>query len=153
MNGIRIAWRGWRRRPLPPILVVLLLAIGIAPNVAVFTAVNHLLLSPLAVDRPETLVSLGSLTYPDYESFAERLDGVTGVAAFVDMPLAPVHGTFVTANYFALLGITAIRGRTFDSTAPSATRTRPSSVNAIGGPHTGRIRRSSAARYGSTTWP
>lgn len=118
MNGIRIAWRGWRRRPLPPILVVLLLAISIAPNVAVFTAVNHLLLSPLAVDRPETLVSLGSLTYPDYESFTERLDGVTGVAAFVDMPLAPVAGTFVTANYFALLGITAIRGRTFDSTAP-----------------------------------
>lgn len=120
MNFIRIAWRGWRRRPLPPILVVLLLAIGIAPNVAVFTAVNHLLLSPLAVDRPETLVSLGSLTYPDYESFAARLDGVTGVAAFVDMPLAPVAGTFVTANYFALLGITPIRGRTFDSTAQGA---------------------------------
>ena len=121
MNCVRIAWRGWRRRPLPPILVVLLLTIGIAPNVAVFTAVTHLLLSPLAVDRPGTLVSLGRLSYPNYESFAERLDGVTGVAAFIDMPLAPVHGTFVTSNYFTLLGIAAIQGRTFAPDAPGAT--------------------------------
>ena len=121
MTDVRLAWRGWRRRPLHPIAVVLLLTIGIAGNAVVFNGVERLLISPLAVDRPETLVSFGRLSYPNYRSFVDRLDGVEGVAAFINRSMTltadlpePVEGAFVTANYFEVLGVRAIRGRTFD---------------------------------------
>ena len=80
MTDVRLAWRGWRRRPLHPIAIFLLLTVGIAGNAVVFTGVESLLISPLAaVDRPESLVSFGRLSYPNYRSFADRLDGVAGV--------------------------------------------------------------------------
>lgn len=78
MNEVRFVWRGWRRRPLHPIAVVLLLTIGIAASAGVFTVVERLLLSPLAVEDPGTLVSFGRLSYPNYRSFADRLAGVSG---------------------------------------------------------------------------
>ena len=132
MTDVRLAWRGWRRRPLHPVAVVLLLTIGIAGNAVVFTGVERLLISPLAVDRPRTLVSFGRLSYPNYRSFVDRLDGVEGVAAFFNQRMTltegapePVQGAFVAANYFAVLGVAAIRGRTFDadSAQPADTRT------------------------------
>ena len=120
MNEVRFVWRGWRRRPLHPIAVVLLLTIGIAANAGVFAVVERLLLSPLAVEDPETLVSFGRLSYPNYRSFADRLAGVSGVAAFANRPLTlterepePVRAAFVTVNYFSVLGVAATRGRTF----------------------------------------
>ena len=129
MTDVRLAWRGWRRRPLHPIAIFLLLTVGIAGNAVVFTGVESLLISPLAVDRPETLVSFGRLSYPNYRSFAERLDGVAGVAAFLNSPMTltgdvpeSVRGTFVTGNYFAVLGVAAVRGRTFDVDSADPTR-------------------------------
>lgn len=129
MTAVRLAWRGWRRRPLHPIAIFLLLTVGIAGNAIVFMGVESLLISPLAaVDRPESLVSFGRLSIPNYRSFSDRLDGVAEVAAFFNSPLtltgeAPesVRGAFVSGNYFAVLGVTAVRGRTFDvdSTAPA----------------------------------
>lgn len=131
MTDVRLAWRGWRRRPLHPIAIFLLLTVGIAGNAVVFMGVESLLISPLAaVDRPESLVSFGRLSIPNYRSFGDRLDGVAEVAAFFNSPLtltgeAPesVRGAFVSGNYFAVLGVTAVRGRTFDvdSIAPART--------------------------------
>ncbi len=129
MTDVRLAWRGWRRRPLHPIAIFLLLTVGIAGNAAVFMGVESLLISPLAaVDRPESLVSFGRLSIPNYRSFADRLDGVAEVAAFFNSLLtlteeAPesVRVAFVSGNYFDVLGVAAVRGRTFDvdSTAPA----------------------------------
>lgn len=128
MTDVRLAWRGWRRRPLHPIAIFLLLTVGIAGNAVVFTGVESLLISPLAaIDRPESLVSFGRLSLPNYRSFADRLDGVAEVAAFFNSWLTltgeepeSVRGAFVSGNYFEVLGVTAVRGRTFggDSTAP-----------------------------------
>ena len=120
MSGMGSAWRGWRRRPLHAIAIVLLLVVGIAANAVVFTVTEKAILSPLAVERPETLVSLGRLSYPNYRSFVDGLEGVSGVASFVNRPLThtardpeSIRGAFVTANYFDVLGVTATRGRTF----------------------------------------
>lgn len=132
MTDVRLAWRRWRRRPLHAVAVVLLLTIGLGGNAVVFTGVERLLISPLAVDRPRTLVSFGRLSYPNYRSFVDRLDGVEGVAAFVNLRMTLTEGApesiraaFVTANYFAVLGVAAIRGRTFDTSSaqPADTRT------------------------------
>lgn len=126
MNEVHFVRRGWRRRPLHPIAVVLLLTIGIAANAGVFAVVERLMLSPLAVEDPETLVSFGRLSYPNYRSFADRLAGVSGVAAFVNRPLTlterepePVRAAFVTVNYFSVLGVAATRGRTFRPADPA----------------------------------
>ena len=121
-EDLRDAWRWWRRRPLHPTAVVLLLAVGITANAVVFTFVERLLVSPLAVDRPATLVSLGWMSWPNYRSFADRLDGAAGVAAFADQRLIrtanepePVRGAIVSANYFSVLGVPAALGRTFET--------------------------------------
>ena len=131
MTDVRLAWRGWRRQPLHPVAVVLLLTIGLAGNAIVFTGIESLLVSPLAVDRPRTLVSFGRLSYPNYVSFVDRLDRVEGVAAFVNQRMTrtegapePIQGTFVTPNYFTVLGVAAVRGRTFHAdSAPADPRT------------------------------
>ena len=125
MNEVRYVVRGLVRRPAHSAAVVLLLVIGIAANGAVFSGVEQLLVRPLGVDQPDTLVSLGRqrFSYPNYRSFADRLEGVIGVAAFLNRPLTlttndatmPLNGTIVSANYFDVLGITAVKGRTFDS--------------------------------------
>ena len=114
------AWRHWRRRPAEAGCVVLLLVVGIAANAVVFSVIERLLISPLAVGGSETLVSLGRQSYPNYRSLVERLQGVDGVAAFVNRRLTltagrrePVRGTFVTRNYFTVLGVEPLRGRTF----------------------------------------
>lgn len=125
MNA-RIAWRGLRRRPLHAAAIVLLLVVGIAANAVVFAVTESAIISPLAVERPETLVSLGRLSYPNYRSFVDRLAGVSGVAAFVNRPLTfterepeRLRGAFVTANYFQVLGVAAARGRTFRPADPA----------------------------------
>ena len=125
MNA-RVAWRSLRRRPLTAAAIVLLLTVGIAANAVVFSVTERALLSPLAVEQPETLVSLGRLSYPNYRSFAERLAGVSGVAAFFNRPLTfterepeRLRGAFVTANYFQVLGVAAARGRTFHPADPA----------------------------------
>lgn len=122
------AWRHWCRRPAEAGCVVLLLIVGIAANAVVFSIVERLLISPLAVGRSETLVSLGRQSYPNYLSLVDRLDGVDGVAAFVNRRLTltaegrePVRGAFVTRNYFMVLGVELLQGRGF--AAADGTRT------------------------------
>lgn len=121
MNDVRAIWRGWRRHPVIQVACVLLLTLGIGGNAVVFAAIESLLISPLAVDRPSSLVSFGRLSYPNYRSFAQRLDGVEGVAAFANASMMRTDGVpesirmaFVSANYFAVLGVAPIRGRAFD---------------------------------------
>ena len=125
MNA-RIAWRGLRRRPLHGAAIVLLLAVGIAANAVVFAVTERTIVSPLAVEQPEALVALGRLSYPNYRSFVDRLAGVSGVAAFVNQPLTfterepeRLRGAFVTADYFRVLGVAAVRGRTFHPADPA----------------------------------
>ncbi len=97
---------------------MLLLVVGIGANAVVFGIIERLLISPLAVRDGETLVSLGRQSYPNYRSLAARLEGVDGVAAFVNRQLTltagarqATRGTFVTRNYFRVLGVEALRGR------------------------------------------
>lgn len=122
----RIPWRGLRRRPLHAAAIVLLLVVGIAANAVVFAVTEKAIISPLAVEQPEALVSLGRLSYPNYRSFVDRLAGVSGVAAFVNQPLTfterepeRLRDAFVTADYFQVLGVAAVRGRTFHSADPA----------------------------------
>ncbi|MCC6393344.1 MAG: ABC transporter permease [Bryobacterales bacterium] len=125
--------RSLRREPLFTTFVVLLLAVGIGANTLIFTAVNALLLRPLPIAHPESLVRLGVSRSPALTSFdhpylyarvvgsqAHSFSGVFSTWT-VDIGLTSgnrienMAGETVSGDYFAVLGLKAERGRLLDS--------------------------------------
>ena len=133
LHDLRFARRLLVKSPVFTAVVVLTLALGIGLNTAVFSAIDALLLRPLpGVRAPNEIVQLyrswpgdmkyGSSSIPHYlDVRARSLDAFSGVAAwnFDAMSLAAegrtqrVMGATVSANYFAVLGVNAVKGRVF----------------------------------------
>ncbi|HYU33028.1 MAG TPA: ABC transporter permease [Thermoanaerobaculia bacterium] len=119
------------RRPVFTAVAVLSLALGIGANTAIFSLVNALLWHTVPVDHPETLVSiytkdeknpgfvpLSHLNWKDYRQMSRSFSGILGynfVAVSLQSGPEPARavGELVSGNYFDLLGIRAVRGRTF----------------------------------------
>ena len=113
------------------LVAVLTLAIGIASNTAVFSWIEMILLKPLpGVADSDRLVSFETTTpngefiptsYPDYRDYRDHLTLVSGLAIASPAPLSigdeehaeRVFGELVSGNYFAVLGVKPILGRTF----------------------------------------
>ena len=132
VQDIRYALRALVRQPALSVAVILTLAIGVGLNGSVFSIVNAYLFRPLEVRDPGRIVLLGQTTpdlerphemsFPDIED-QKALPVYADVAAFTnDMvnigatPGQHAERAFVnetTANFFSLLGVEAIIGRTF----------------------------------------
>ncbi len=133
LRDLRYAYRLLVKSPLFTSVVVVTLALGIGLNTAVFSAIDTLLLSPLpGVRAPDELVQLyrswpagvayGSNSVPHYLELGDRTHDVfSGVAAWAYEAMSisasgraqRTIGLVVSANYFSVLGVRAIRGRTF----------------------------------------
>jgi predicted permease len=121
-------------------VAVLSLALGIGANTAIFSLIDAVLLKMLPVEQPEQLYFIqnvgprrsdgGAPPYPCFERFREHNQSFTGMAAFtgvgqrlkIDGQLEEVRGQGVSGNFFSLLGINAVLGRTFspaDDAVPS----------------------------------
>jgi putative ABC transport system permease protein len=131
MHDIMNALRQLTRRPGATAAVVATLALGIGANALVFSAVRGVLLRPLPFEEPDRLVALWE-TQPGIEARsvapANFLDwrsaqGFEGLAAY-DRRTRSLAGddpqrvsvATVSANFFDVLRVHAILGRTF--TAP-----------------------------------
>ncbi|HXJ91377.1 MAG TPA: ABC transporter permease [Terriglobia bacterium] len=142
LQDLRYGLRQLGRAPGLTAVVVLSLALGIGANTAIFSVINAAMLRMLPVQNPERLVQIGfqgrhsdngesfagqSFSYPLYKELREQNQVFTGISAFNywdsfnAYPVGsgtggsgePVKGQLVSANFFSVLGVNAVVGRTF----------------------------------------
>src|SRR5262245_3314501 len=133
---LRYAIRTLRKSPAFSAAAILSLALGIGANTAIFTFINALLLRPLPVREPSALVDISGrqkdgnalISFPMYRDIADRQQVMTGIVATagetpyrLTIPTASggssdvdnVRVSFVSGNYFSVLGVEPARGRVF----------------------------------------
>ena len=131
VQELRYGFRMLRRSPGFTLVAILTLAVGIAANTAVFSWIETVLLRPLpGVADTARLVSFETTTpngefipnsYPDYRDYRDHLALISGLAMATPNALSVgeeehaerVWGELVSGNYFAVLGVKPILGRTF----------------------------------------
>jgi len=131
-RDLRYALRILARHPTFSAVTVLTLALGIGANTAIFTLVNAVLLRPLPYADADRLVMLWatdagsgsrevSISYPDFEAWRTGTRSFEQVAALTTRPAALgggdqpelVPAVQTTPDFFRLLRVDALRGRTF----------------------------------------
>jgi macrolide transport system ATP-binding/permease protein len=130
IKDIRYGVRSLLKRPGFTLIAIVTLALGIGANTAIFSIINAVLFQPRPVAQPERLVELyaghaghpyQSISYPDFLLFRDQPEIFSGLAAYhIEQfklggaeNVEQVWGEVVSGNYFELLGVNAIKGRTF----------------------------------------
>jgi putative ABC transport system permease protein len=133
LRDLRFAVRSLRRTPIFALTATLVLGLGIGANATVFTIVNTLLLRPLPFERADHVVqvqrrtpfgSSGSFPMHDYLALATQRSALSALA-ILDVVCAgrytlmtsdaaePIRACRVSADFFAVLGVSPVRGRLF----------------------------------------
>jgi len=155
MNDLRFALRQLLKNPGFTAVAVLTLALGIGANTAMFTIFNSLLLRPVPVKDPGSVVRLhttdtnraffGHLSYPDYRDIRDQNASLAGLAAasagedfFLESSSQEVgslsglaekaRGVLVSGNYFSVLGGAFAAGRGFIPAEDLSPGTHPVAV-------------------------
>jgi predicted permease len=135
LDELRHSLRRLRRTPTIAIAAVCTLAIAIGANTAVFSVIDHVLVRPLPIDRPErvmviwpteraTLRSVGEISYAVFRTWQDESRSFEQVAAIgsVNWSLILHEGdpttlpvAAVSASFFRLMGTPAAIGRTLVS--------------------------------------
>ena len=133
LQDLRYGARGlWNSRGFTLVAVVSL-ALGIGATTTVFSLASAVLLRPLPVEEPDSLMSVHRLepegsrihviSYPDYLDYRSRTDVFSDLLAWCEAPLSleldgraeEAYGMLVSGNYFSTLGIQPAVGRFFDA--------------------------------------
>ena len=131
-GDLKLALRSLYRQPMPNLIVAGMLALGIAANIVVFSLVNGLFLRPFPFPDPDRLVYVNEraprwdlestgINFPDYAQWRSSVTTFDHLAVFSTTALTMsddtgaerVEGALVTANFFDVLGVLPIVGRTF----------------------------------------
>ena len=127
-KDLRYAFRTLRRNPGFSLVAVLLLALAIGANGAIFSLINAVTLRTLPVKEPGRLVQIARLlsdgqpvgvSHPMFEYFRDHARSLTGASAHWSTDLAIaidgdeefVTADLVTGAYFVALGLDPIAGR------------------------------------------
>ncbi|HEY6308074.1 MAG TPA: ABC transporter permease [Candidatus Angelobacter sp.] len=139
LQDIRFGLRMLRKNPAFTLVAVLTLALGIGANTAIFSLINAVLLKMLPVKNPGQLVVIGDptqvgrrssgtpqvdiLSYPLYRHLRDNTAAFSGMLASggvhriqISMGNSDITtdatGALVSGNYFSVLGVDALIGRT-----------------------------------------
>jgi len=130
LKDLRYGVRVLRNSPGFTAAAVITLALGIAANTVVFGWIDALLVHPLpGVSNGNRLAALETVSpsgefsttsWRDYRDYRDSLKLVSGLAASLLNPFAvgdknpqQLRGEYVSANYFSVLGVRPMLGRTF----------------------------------------
>jgi predicted permease len=134
LRDLRLAIRSLRATPIVSAVAILSLALGIGANTAIFSIMDGLLLRPLPVSEPDRLAILsgGMPTYPlipqlpgytapIWTAMRDRAEAFDGTCAWAPARLdlarggevQPVDGMLTSGDFFKVLGVRAVQGRTF----------------------------------------
>jgi predicted permease len=140
VQDVRYAVRGFNRNRGFTVVAVLTLALGVGANSAVFSVINAVMLRALPVRDPQQLVQVAfhgkhdatsfvgeSFSYPLFSEFRKDNRSFSDVSAFdswdsfeaqsADNGLGTageaIKGQLVSDNFFSMLGVNAVIGRTF----------------------------------------
>jgi predicted permease len=130
LQDIRYGWRILQKAPTMTAVVAITLAVGIGANALIFSFVNGFLLRPLAVPHPEQIAVLAaqqkgssqflsSFSYADFVDFRNQADSFADLFGYVPfLPALSADGhadqllaSYVTGNYFSVLGVKPLLGR------------------------------------------
>ncbi|HWW83130.1 MAG TPA: ABC transporter permease, partial [Vicinamibacterales bacterium] len=151
MRDLLYALRLLRRAPLFTAAAIATLGLGIGANTAIFTVVNAVLLRPIAVAEPERLVSIFTLdrqnpgrspistyNFRDLRDQATVFSGMSAVGfgtfTVAEPGQEPRQAACqpVSANYFDVLGVGPLIGRTFGADEDDAPGAHPVAVLGYG---------------------
>jgi putative ABC transport system permease protein len=127
IQDLRYGYRTLRKTPGFTLIAVLMLALGIGANSALFSVVHAVLLRPLPYPEPNKLLRMSemrrglpiaSLSYLNYRDWEEQnhVFESTGAIKYQSFVLGGDHpellpGAWATAGFFPTLGITPVLGR------------------------------------------
>ncbi|HEX3646704.1 MAG TPA: ABC transporter permease [Vicinamibacterales bacterium] len=134
LRDLRHACRLLRRHPAFTAVAVISLALGIGANSAIFSLADELILRPLPVRDPESVVTVsadtrdqesegGGMSYPNYRDLRQVSHAFDGLLAYqissvsfarARETIREMHrGALVSDDFFDLLGVRPALGRTF----------------------------------------
>jgi predicted permease len=130
LQDLRYAFRMLVNSPGFTAVAVMTLALGIGANTALFSVINGVLLSPLPFPQPDQLVTLhenkpnfegGSVSYPNFRDWQKDNHTFSSVAIARSYAFSltgtgeaeQVGAEFVSSDFFPLLGVKPVTGRTF----------------------------------------
>src|SRR5262245_57259570 len=134
-QDLRYGLRIFARNPGLTTIAIVSIAFGTGANVAIYSVADALLLRPLPIARPSELLTVGTrsmfgtishqttMSYLDYQDVRDRVQSFDGLIAYdyelvglatrVDAQPKVRLATFVSENFFRVLGVEPDRGRGF----------------------------------------
>ena len=141
LQDVRYAVRSYVKAPSFTLTILFTLALGIGASTAIFSMVNGILLRPLPLPDPDSLVYANevnaggrdrtiSIAWPNYLDWRARAHSFSGLALTREEPMTitgvdraqRLRARRVTGNFFAVLGVSPAIGRSFvdDDDKPNA---------------------------------
>ncbi|MBI3405519.1 MAG: ABC transporter permease [Acidobacteria bacterium] len=148
LQDIRYGFRMLAKSPGFTVVAVLILAVGIGANTAIFSVANEVLLRPRpGIGHPSELVDIGrtqngrgfdNFSYPNYVDYRNRSTSFSGMLGYMIEPHAvslsdgdsaeKIYSGVVSGNYFSVLEVRPTLGRFFSPDEDRTPGTHPVTV-------------------------